>query len=101
MCLIAGGLAIVAGIGYAWMPKPVDVDVATVQYGPLAVEVDEDGQTRVHERFVVSAPITGNLQRIELDAGAAVTAGDVLARIDPPAPLLLDDRSRGEAGARL
>jgi HlyD family secretion protein len=96
-----GGLAIVAGIAYAWMPRPVDVDVATVRYGPLAVEVDEDGQTRVHDRFVVSAPITGNLQRIELDAGAAVSAGDVIARIDPSAPVLLDDRSRGEAGARL
>lgn len=98
--MVAGGLAIVAGITYAWMPRPVAVDVATMQYGPLAVEVNEDGQTRVHERFVVSAPITGNLQRIELDAGAAVTAGDVLARIDPPAPVLLDDHSRGEAIAR-
>jgi HlyD family secretion protein len=99
--LVAGGLAIVGGIVYAWLPKPVAVDVATVQYAPLAVEVDEDGQTRVRDRFVVSAPITGNLQRIELDAGAAVAAGDVLARIDPPAPVLLDDHSRGEATARL
>lgn len=99
--LVVGGLAIVGGIIYAWMPKPVAVDAATVQYRPLAVEVDEDGQTRVHDRFVVSAPITGNLQRIELDAGAAVTAGSVLARIDPPSPVLLDDRSRSEAGARL
>jgi HlyD family secretion protein len=101
VCLVACGLAIIAGIAYASMPKPVGVDVATVQYGPLAVEVNEDGQTRVHERFVVSAPISGNLRRIELDAGAAVTTGDVVARIDPPAPVLLDDRSRGEAGARL
>ena len=99
--LVAAGLAIVWAIVYAWLPKPVAVDVATVKYGPLAVEVAEDGQTRVRERFVVSAPITGNLQRIELDAGAAVTAGDVLARIDPPTPVLLDDRSRGEASARL
>jgi len=99
--LATGALAIVAGIVYAWMPKPIDVDVATVRYGPLTVEVNEDGQTRVRDRFVVAAPIAGNLLRIELDAGAAVTAGDVVARIDPPAPVLLDDRSRGEAGARL
>lgn len=99
--LIASALAVIAGFVRAWLPEPVDVDVATVTLGALAVEVDEDGQTRVRERFVVSAPITGTLQRIRLDAGAAVAAGDVLARIDPPAPVLLDDRSRGEASARL
>jgi len=93
--LVAIGLAIIAGIAYAWLPKPVVVDVGTVRRGPLAVEVDDDGQTRVRDRFVVSAPITGNLQRIEIEPGAAVTAGDVVARIEPSAPALLDERSRG------
>jgi len=100
-CLAAGGLAIAAGIAYAWMPRPVAVDVATVQHRPLEVEVAEDGQTRVRDRFVVSAPITGQLARIELDPGTAVAAGDVVARIDPPSPVLLDERSRAEAAARL
>jgi HlyD family secretion protein len=95
------GLAIAAGIAYAWLPKPVVVDVSTVRRGPLAVEINDDGQTRVRDRFVVSAPITGNLQRIEIEPGAAVTAGDVVVRIDPPTPALLDTRSRSEAAARL
>jgi len=95
------GVAAVGGIVYAWLPKPVSVDVGAVRLGPLDVEVDEDGQTRVRDRFVVSAPITGNLRRIEIQPGAVVTAGDVIARIDPPAPALLDDRSRSEATARL
>jgi HlyD family secretion protein len=99
--LAAAVLAIAGGIVYAWLPKPVVVDVSTLQHGPLDVEVDEDGQTRVHDRFVVAAPITGNLQRIELDPGAAVKAGDIVARIDPPDPALLDERSRREATARL
>lgn len=99
--LAAAGLAIVGAVIYAWLPKPVVVDVATVRRGPLDVEVDEDGQTRVRDRFVVSAPITGNLQRIELDPGTAVRAGDPIARIDPPDPVLLDEHSRGEATARL
>jgi HlyD family secretion protein len=99
--LAAGGLAIAGGIVRAWLPQPVAVDVAAVRRGPLDVEVDEDGRTRVRDRYVVAAPITGELQRIELDPGAAVVAGDAVARIDPPAPVLLDDHSRGEAVARL
>lgn len=94
-------LGVTAGVVYAWLPKPVIVDVATVRRGPLDVEVDEDGQTRVRDRFVVSAPITGNLQRIEIEPGMAVLAGGVIARIDPPDPALLDERSRSEATARL
>ena len=99
--LAALGLGVVGGIVHAWLPKPVVVDVATVRRGSLDVEVDEDGQTRVRDRFVVSAPITGNLQRIEGLPGTAVNAGDVVARIDPPDPVLLDERSRREATARL
>jgi HlyD family secretion protein len=99
--MVAVGLAIAGSIVYAWLPKPVVVDVGTVRRGPLDVEVDEDGQTRVRDRFVISAPITGNLQRIELDPGTPVKLGDVVARIDPSEPVLLDERSRREATARL
>jgi len=94
-------LAIIAGVIHAWLPTPVTIDTAVVKRGPLDVEVDEDGQTRVRERFVVLAPITGNLQRIELDPGTPVAAGDVIARIAPPAAVVLDERSRREAVARL
>ena len=97
----AAVLAIIAGLLYAWLPRPVVVDTGVVQRGPLDVEVDEDGQTRVRERFVVLAPITGSLQRIELDPGAVVAAGAVVARIEPPVAVLLDERSRREAAAQL
>ncbi|HEX8113177.1 MAG TPA: hypothetical protein VF516_35850, partial [Kofleriaceae bacterium] len=65
--LVAGGLAIAGGIVRAWLPQPVAVDVAAVRHGPLDVEVDEDGRTQVRDRYAVAAPITGDLQRIELD----------------------------------
>jgi HlyD family secretion protein len=99
--VIALGIAIVGVIVYAWLPKPVPVDVGVVRRMPLDVEVDEDGQTRVRDRFVVSAPITGTLERIDLDPGTPVKAGDVVARIEPPAPALLDARTRAEIRARL
>jgi HlyD family secretion protein len=99
--LVALALTIVGAIVYAWLPKPVAVDVAVARRTALAVEVDEEGRTRVRDLFTVAAPITGTLQRIELRAGEEVKVGDVLARIEPPVPALLDERTRREAKARL
>jgi len=92
---------VVAVVVVAWIPKPVDVEVAEVSRGPLVVTVDEDGQTRVIDRYLISAPIAGNLGRIELDAGDAIEAGQILARLVPLPPPLLDARSRAEAQARV
>lgn len=92
---------VVAVVVVAWIPSPVDVEVAEVSRGPLVVTVDEDGQTRVIDRYLISAPIAGNLGRIELDAGDAIEAGQVLARLVPLPPPLLDARSRAEAQARV
>lgn len=98
------GLAALAGVAAivrAWLPKPVTVDIAEVSRQTLEVEVAEDGQTRVRDRFVVSASISGELARIELEAGASVEPGQTVARILPPHPALLDPRSRKELVARL
>ena len=92
---------VVAVVAVAWIPKPVDVEVAEVSRGRLVVTVDEDGQTRVIDRYLISAPIAGNLGRIELDAGDAIEAGQILARLVPLPPPLLDARSRAEAQARV
>ena len=97
--VVSGG--IVAALIYAWLPKPTVVELATASRSSLETEIAEDGQTRVRARFVVSAPITGELQRIELEPGAAVAAGDVVALIRPPHAILLDPRARREAVARL
>jgi HlyD family secretion protein len=99
--LVGGALAAIGAVVYAWLPKPVPVDVATVQRGSLDVTVTEDGHTRVRDRFIVSAPITGNLIRIELEPGARVEAGAVVAQLGPPDPVALDDRTRAETRARL
>ena len=91
---VVGGLLAVA----LW-PTPIAADVAPVARGPLAVTVDEEGQTRVRDRFVVSAPVTGRVTRIVLRPGDAVRSGDVVARVRPESPALLDARSRAEADA--
>ncbi|HET7221470.1 MAG TPA: efflux RND transporter periplasmic adaptor subunit [Vicinamibacterales bacterium] len=93
--LVVAGLAAVA----LW-PEAVEVDFASAARGAMRVTVDEDGQTRVRDRFVVSAPVAGRVQRIELEPGDPVVRGvTVVARVSPaPAPLL-DARTRSELAA--
>jgi len=94
-------LLVIGLIVVAWIPNPVEVEVATVTRGPLIVTVNEDGRTRVKDRYVVSSPITGNLARPELEAGDTIEEGQVLARLVPLPPPLLDSRTRAEAKARV
>lgn len=95
-------LVFVGVIVYSFMPKPVRVDMAVVEKGELQVTVDEDGKTRIKENYVVSAPLSGRLLRIELDAGDEVSAGrTLLAVIEPTDPALLDPRTRAETEARV
>ena len=89
-----GALAAVA----LW-PTAVTVDVTTVARGPLTVTIDEDGDTRVHHRFVVSAPLAGRVERIDLDPGDAVAEGATIARLHAEPAQFLDARSRAEATA--
>ncbi|NUP12389.1 MAG: efflux RND transporter periplasmic adaptor subunit [Polyangiaceae bacterium] len=99
--LVALAVGGIAAIAKSLMPKPVPVDVATVANGPLTVTVDEDGKARVKDRYVVSAPLSGRLARIELDPGDEVKQGAILARIAPLAPPLLDARTKSTAEARV
>jgi HlyD family secretion protein len=94
-------LGVVAMLVVAWMPKPIPVDVAEAERGAFRVTVDEDGRTRVKDRYVVGAPVMGNLARTELDPGDTVEEGAVLARILSLEPPLMDARSRAQAEARV
>jgi len=92
--------AVAAG-ALAWLffaPEPVVVEMATAGRGPLEVTVDQEGEVRVHDRYVVAAPVAGKLVRVDLHDGDAVNAGDVVAELEP-APL--DPRGRDEAIARV
>lgn len=99
--LVALGLALVTLLAWAWWPKAVEVDAARVERGPMQVTVNEEGITRVVDRYVVSAPVAGRLRRIELKAGEPVQEGEVVARIEPAEPPLLDVRTRTEAQAQV
>ena len=117
---VAGG--IVAALAYGFMPKPVPVDIAHVVKGPLSVTVNEDGKTRLRDRYLISSPLAGHLRRIKLRAGDAVfsaTGSELmadnsgttrslgsmpvteLAVIDPVDPVLLDSRQIAQAELRV
>ncbi len=91
---------VVAGLVWGFLPRALPVDVAEVRRAPLEVTVEEEGKTRVRERYVVSAPVAGYARRIGLDAGDAVRAGQVLAVIEPSRAVALDPRTRAQAQAQ-
>lgn len=98
----AGGALLLALIVVGLWPRPLPVETAIATRGPLLVTVDEEGQTRVRNRYVVAAPAGGHLRRIDLKAGAPVEAGvTVLAVLETSGADLLDARSLAQAQARV
>lgn len=98
--LIAIVLFVAGILAVALWPDVMEVDVARVERGPMLVTIDEEGETRVRERFVVSAPVAGRVQRIELEPGDPVVRGKtVVVRLQPAPPPLIDPRSRAELSA--
>lgn len=99
-----GALVVVAlGLTLAWAfaPRPVEVEVAAVTQGRFERTIDEDGKTRLAERYVVSAPLTGQLARITLREGDTVAAGATLAVLTPVLSSLIDERTQRELRARV
>lgn len=97
---IAAAIVTAAAVFLGTRPQPVPAEVSQVTRGPIDVTIDEEGETRVRDRFVISAPLGGRVLRIELEPGDTVVASEtVLAVFLPSAPVLLDARSRAEAQA--
>lgn len=102
--LLLGGLAVAALAAllvWAFAPRPIVVEVAAASVGPFETTVDEDARTRVRDRFIVSAPLGGTLQRMALREGDTVNAGDALAHLHPALSPMLDARATREQNARI
>jgi HlyD family secretion protein len=97
----AAAAAVLALLAWAFAPRPLEVEVAEATTGPFETTVDEDARTRLADRFVVSAPLAGRLQRVTLREGDAVAAGDVVATLLPAFSPMLDERSLAELQARV
>ncbi len=94
---IITALVVVAFIVISLLPKPRDVDMQTIQRGPLLQTIDAEGQTRYVSTYLVSIPATGTISRIEIEPGDSVRAGQVIATYTPPE---MDARQRVAAQER-
>ncbi|TDK42423.1 HlyD family efflux transporter periplasmic adaptor subunit [Antarcticimicrobium luteum] len=84
----------------AFWPRPVLVDMDEVRRGAMRVTIDEEGRTQVHEPYVVSSPVAGELQRVTVQPGDTVVGNEtVVARMHPINPSALDLRTREQAQA--
>lgn len=98
----AAALVVAVTLGLLLAPRPVEVDSQAVRVGPIADSVADQGAARVREAYVVAAPVSGRLERLDLHVGDRVVAGtSVVARIRPASADLLDPRSRAQAQAAI
>lgn len=97
--IITVATVVIIGVIYGFLPKPVSVDVAQASRAPMTVTIEEEGKTRVRDRFVISSPVTGFMRRILLKVGDIVNKGQQVAVIEPLQSSVLDPRSRAEAEA--
>lgn len=95
-----GLLGVALLLAWAFAPRPIEVEVAQEAESRFQITIDEDGKTQLRDRYTVSAPLTGRLQRIKWQEGDAVEAGAVVATLTPVLSPLLDERSARELQAR-
>lgn len=98
---VGAGAALALFFAFMAWPRPMDVDAATIDRGEVRREIVDEGRTRIHDVFVIAAPVSGELQRITLEPGDPVTRGQAVADIDPADPALLDARIAAEARANV
>jgi len=94
-------LLIIALLVWGFWPQPVYVEIVTTKYAPLTIDIEEEGRTRVIDRYIISAPVDGVACRVELNVGDSVEQGEVLLGITPMASSVLDPRSRAQAEAKV
>jgi HlyD family secretion protein len=99
--LIAVGVLVLAAVVYGFLPDAVPVQTAIVERGPLQVLVEEEGETRLDRRHVISSPVSAYARAIRLEVGDRVALGQALVELEPPRAAILDPRARTEAAGRV
>ena len=92
------GAVVVTASVFALWPRAIDVDTVEVQQQHLTVSIDADGIVRAHKRFTIAMPASGVLERVDIEPGTRVTAGQVLGYVVPPE---INAQQREEATSRI
>ena len=101
LLLLFAVAAAAAAAAWALRPQPIAVETAAVTRGAFEQSVSDDGMTRVRDRYVVSAPLAGRIERVQLEPGDRVQQGQVVALLTPAAPAFLDARTARELQERI
>jgi HlyD family secretion protein len=100
--IVAGVVvAAMAALAWAFAPRPVEVETAVVERGHFEQSIEEDGRTRLKDRYTISAPVAARLARITLREGDRVATGDPVAVLSPVMSAMVDERSTRESRSRL
>ena len=99
--IILIAVLIIGLLAWGFWPQPVLVEAAAARRAPLTITIEEEGRTRVIDRYVISAPVDGVACRLQLDVGDRVEQNQVLLGITPLESQVLDPRSRARAGAQV
>jgi HlyD family secretion protein len=90
-------IVVFAGLLYGFMPEKKLVEGAQAKLAPLSVMVEEEGQTRVIDRYDISSPVSGQLQRVMYIVGDLVKKNQVVALVKPTPSPVLDVRAKASA----
>ena len=97
LLLVVGAAALIWGL----RPQPIAVDLGTASRSALRVTLEQEGRTRVLDRYVVASPVSGHARRIPLEVGQVVARGATVAELEPLRADTLDPRRQAEAVARI
>src|SRR5690606_22001541 len=87
---------------YAFWPSPTMVDMGQVERRPMMVTISEEGRTKVHDSYMVSAPVAGRLLRVSVEPGDQVIAGEsIIGHMRPSNPTPLDERQKTQTQANV
>ena len=90
---VVAALALLGVMTWSFQPRPIPVEVVTIDQGIVRTTLIDEARTRMHETYVVSAPINGELVRVTVEPGDAVKQGDPLARLSRNRPGFVDPRT--------
>jgi len=99
--ILVVSIVIIVLLTWGFWPKPILVETTKVARAPLTLTIEEDGRTRVIDRYVIAAPVNGMTCRMHLKVGDDVTQGQTLLGITPLESQVLDPRSRAQAEAQV
>ena len=80
--ILIGIVVVVLLVALSMRPRPLAVEFAEVSEMTVREYVTEDAKTRLGDEYVIDMPISGTVDRIELEVGDYVENGETIAQID-------------------